>query len=70
MKGMPGQEILQRLKDSTHKVPLGTVSELFILPMNHIKAHLGLLWLDGALLPPPLQAPPLRPLYESPNRVP
>lgn len=53
MEGMLGQEILQWLKNPNHKVPLGITLELFILPMmNHCKAHLTCVWLDGTFLLP------------------
>lgn len=53
MKGMLGQEILQWLKNPNHKVPLGTILELFILlMMNHCKAHLTWVWFDGTFLLP------------------
>lgn len=76
MKGMLGQGILQWLKNPNHKVPLGTILELFILlMMNHCKAHLTWLWLDGTFLLPLLQvtgkeALPSRPSYKSPNQIP
>lgn len=53
MKGMLEQEILQWLKNPNHKVPLGTILELFILLlMHHGKTHLSHLWLNGTFLLP------------------